>query len=251
MKTCTSVSEGPATGKPVDTTDDRLASLPRRIALPAPDIEVWLMRLDARAHLVKQSAALLSRDERARAERFHFERDRRRYTVARAMLRVLLGKQLSLAPAAIQFRYAKHGKPHVTGVATPIHFNVSHAADRAIYAISRSCVPGVDIEHLNRDIDTEAFAQRFFTRRECAELQRIPAADRKRAFLAVWTRKEAILKSTGEGLQMPLDQIEVTVAPDARPQLLNIIGRRAADWSLYPVNAGREYVATVAAYRGA
>jgi len=252
MKTCTSVSEGLGTGKRVDMPDATLlAGPPCRVMLPAPDIEVWLMPLDARVDQIEQCFALLSRDEQARAERFHFERDRRRYTVARGMLRVLLGNQLGLPPAAIEFRYAQHGKPHVAGTATPIHFNVSHSADMAIYAISRICVPGVDIEHLTRDIEAEALAQRFFTRRECAKLQSIPAADRKRAFLAAWTRKEAIVKSTGDGLRLPLDQIEVTIATDAPPELLNITPGDVADWTLYSVNAGREYVATIAAYRPA
>ena len=249
MKTCASVSDGPATGKPVDGPDDSLASLPCRVTLPAPDIEVWLMSLDTRVDRIKQCFALLSRDEQARAERFHFERDRRRFTVARGMLRVLLGKQLGMAPATIEFRYAQYGKPQVSDRATPIHFNVSHSAEMAIYAISRDCVPGVDIEHVNRDIEAEALAQRFFSHRECAELQRIPAADRKRAFLAAWTRKEAIIKSTGDGLRLPLNQIEVTIAPDAPPELLSIMRGPIKDWTLYPVNAGREYVATVAANR--
>ena len=207
------------------------------------------MPLDAHTRRLEQCAALLSPDEQARAERFHFERDRRRYTVARGMLRVLLGTRLGVAPAAIEFHYAQHGKPLVSGAATPIHFNVSHSADIAVYVISRSCVPGIDIEHVNRDIEAEALAQRFFTRREYADLQRMPAADRKRAFLAAWTRKEAIAKSIGDGLQLALDQIEVTVAPDAPPELLGIMRGRVADWTLYSVDAGHAYVATVAAYR--
>ena len=251
MKKCSSVSEQPGTGKPVDARGDALAGLPCRVTLPAPDIEAWLMPLDAHADQIKQFCALLSRDEQARAERFHFARDRRRYTVARGVLRVLLGNHLDLAPAAIEFQYANYGKPQVTAAATPIHFNVSHSSDMALYAISRSCVPGVDIEHLNRDVEVEALAQRFFSPRERAELQSIPAIDRKCAFLAAWTRKEAIVKSTGDGLRSALDRIEVTVAPDAPPKLLDIMRGDTADWTLYSVNAGREYVATIAAYRPA
>jgi 4'-phosphopantetheinyl transferase len=229
--------------------DEPLASLPCRVELSTPDIEAWLMPLGAHARRVEQCAALLSRDEQARAERFHFERDRRRYTFARGMLRVLLGNRLGVAPTAIEFHYAQHGKPSVTSATAPIHFNLSHSADTAIYAISSSRIPGVDIEHLNRDVEIDALAQRFFTHRECAELQSIPTADRKRAFLAAWTRKEAIVKSTGDGLRLPLDQIEVTVALDAPPKLLSIMGGRGANWTLYSVDAGRDYVATVAAYR--
>jgi 4'-phosphopantetheinyl transferase len=223
--------------------------MPCPVTLPAPDIEVWLAALDADARQLERCAMLLSPAERTRARQFHFERDRRRFTVARGMLRTLLGRQTGLSPAAIVFGQSPYGKPYIESAPAAIHFNVAHSADLAIYAISRSCVPGVDIEFLHRDIDEDAVARRFFTRREYAALQRIPAADRKRAFLTCWTRKEAIVKAAGKGLQLPLDSIEVTVAPDAEPQILSITCGRIADWTLYSVNAGRDHVATVAAHR--
>ena len=221
----------------------------RKITRPAPDIEVWLAALDADARQVERCSMLLSPDERTRAQRFQLERDRRRFTVARAMLRTLLGEQTGLSPAAIVFSQTQYGKPYIRTAPPAIHFNVAHSADLAIYAISRNCVPGVDIEFLHRAIDEDAMAARFFTPREYAELQRIPAAARKRAFLTCWTRKEAIVKALGAGLRLPLDKIEVTVAPDAEPQLLDITCGPIAGWTLYSVDAGRDYVATVAAHR--
>lgn len=245
LKTCASVSEGSGRGKP----DDASKTLARRVALPARDIDVWLMSLNVPDDEIRQYAMHLSRDEQMRAERFHFERDRRRYLVARGMLRILLGRQLDRAPADIVFWYEPHGKPRVAATTPPLHFNVAHSSDMALYAISHHCVPGVDIEHLDRDIDVAAFAQRFFTPRECADLLRIPAAGQKRALLTLWTRKEAVVKSIGAGLQFPLHDFEVTAAPDAPPRLLHITSGCAADWTLYPIDAGGEYVATVAAYR--
>lgn len=244
-----SVRECLPTGKQIATPAGPLAGICRRVKLPAPDIEVWLAPLDADAKRLERCSMLLSRDERARAEHFHFERDRRRYTVARAMLRTLLGEQTGLSPAALVFVQTQYGKPYVSNAPTAIDFNVSHSADLAIYAISRSCVPGVDIESLHRDIDDDAMAKLFFSQREYAELQLIPAAARKRAFLICWTRKEAIVKAIGQGLRMPLDKIEVTVAPNAEPQVLGVTCGQLADWTLYNVDAGRDYVATVAAHR--
>ena len=245
MKPCASVSEGSASGKPGDV----LTTLARQVALPAPDIDVWLMSLHANAGELRQFAVHLSHDELVRAERFHFEPDRRRYVVARGMLRMLLGRHLDRAPADIAFWYEANGKPRLTATAPILHFNVSHSADMALFAFSRQCVPGVDIEHIDRDIDVAALAQRFFAPRECAELMRIPTACRKHAFITLWTRKEAVVKSIGAGLQFPLHDFEVTVAPDAPPRLLRLASGCAADWTLYPVDAGAGYAATVAAYR--
>jgi 4'-phosphopantetheinyl transferase len=235
METCASVSD--------------LAATSKRIPLADAAIEVRLARLDLDADQVGYCASLLSHDEQLRAKRFHFERDRGRFIVARGILRILLGSHLGITPAKVAFGYTKNGKPFVADHAGQIHFNISHSSERALYAISNRCALGVDIEHMNRDIDYANLAERFFSRREHAELQLIPESDRKRAFFACWTRKEAVIKATGEGLSLPLDQFEVTVAPDAAPRVIDFAGaaQRATHWILYDVNVGDGYIATVAA----
>lgn len=246
MQACASLSDLAKTGKRIDQPDAAL----KRITLPTPEIEVWQARLDLHAEEVTQCAKVLSRDENLRADRFHFEHDRRRFIVARSKLRLLLGSRVDIAPATIAFDYMKHGKPFVAGNTTQIHFNVSHSEERALIAISRSFRLGVDIEYLGRDIDCDGLARRYFTHRESATLQHLPAASRKRAFLACWTCKEAVIKATGDGLSLPLDQFEVTVEPDAGPRILAAAILRIADWTLYAADVGSDYVATVAAYRG-
>lgn len=246
MQTCASLCDLAKTGKQIDRPDARF----ERIALPTPEIEVWQVPLDLRAEEIMQCAKVLSRDEKLRADRFQFEHDRRRFIVARGKLRLLLGRRLDVAPSTIVFAYTKHGKPFVAGTTVQIHFNISHSEERALYAMSRQCPLGVDIEYLNRDIDCQGLARRFFTRRESTALQHLPAASRKRAFLACWTRKEAVIKATGDGLSLPLDQVEVTVEPDAEPRILAATNLRIADWTLYAADVGNDYVATVAACRG-
>jgi 4'-phosphopantetheinyl transferase len=246
MQTCASLSDLAKTGKQIDKPDTTL----KRITLPDPSFEAWLMSLDAGAGQDWHCSDVLSRDELQRADRFHFERDRRRFMVTRSTLRMLLARQLGIAPAAIVFGFEKNGKPRIAKPAVQIHFNVSHSGERALIAISRSFRLGVDIEYLNRDIDCDGLARRYFTHRESATLQHLPAASRKRAFLACWTRKEAVIKATGDGLSLPLDQFEVTVEPDAALRILAATNLRIADWTLYVADVGNDYVATVAAYRG-
>ena len=252
METCASLRDLAAASKRNGIAGGALPAAIDRIALPDPEIEAWLARLDLAADQVSQYASLLSGDERLRADRFALERDRRRFVVARGMLRLLLGIYLDMAPAAIAFGYAGNGKPFVADRPVPIHFNVSHAEERALYAFSRSCALGVDIEYLNREVDYGALATRFFSRREHAEIQRCPAADRKRAFIACWTRKEAVVKAVGDGLPLPLDRFEVTVAPGTAPRILDFgaSAQRISDWDLYALDVGSDYLATVAAYRG-
>jgi len=221
-----------------------------RIVVPDPEIEVWLARLDLGIDQIAQCRELLSNDEQLRAGRFHFERDRRRSIVARGVLRMLLGGHLDIAPAAVVFGYTQYGKPFVINQASQIHFNVSHSGERALIALSVSRELGVDIEDVNREIDYGDLAARFFAPRECTALMRIAEPDRKRAFFACWTRKEAVVKAIGSGLSLPLDRFEVTIDPDAAPRVLDfaVPVLDIADLTLHSIDVGGDYVATAAAY---
>ncbi|MEO8442214.1 MAG: 4'-phosphopantetheinyl transferase superfamily protein, partial [Betaproteobacteria bacterium] len=183
------------------------------------------------------------------AARFYFSRDRSRYVAARGMLRVLLGNYLGAASAAIALESTSHGKPVLADRSIPVLFNLAHAEDLAIYALARDCVPGIDIENLDRAVDHDALARRLFSAREYAELQRIPNAERNRAFLACWTCKEAVAKAVGQGLSLALDRIGVTVDPHEPPRVIDAPQGDVREWTLQRVDVGSAYVATLASYR--
>lgn len=232
-----------ATGKCADGTPARAPPLLERIALPGAAVDVWLARLDVDTSLTEQHAALLSMDERQRAMRFHFERDRRRYVVARGTLRMLLAKRLGVTAAEIEFNYAKHGKP---GLAMPpeyVEFNVSHAHERALFAFSRGHRVGADIEYLEREVAYRELAARFFSPCETDALSRFPQSERQRAFLTGWSRKEAIAKARGTGLSASLNGLEVPLGPLTAP---HHTPRR----TLYAPEIGYGYLASVAVWIG-
>lgn len=144
--------------------------------------------------------ALLSTQERARAGRFHHERDRRRFVVARARLRSLLGEHLGVDPHNVVIDVAPGGKP-VLGVnpsAAPVHFNVSHCAELALIAISSSEI-GIDVERVTPSADMDRVAAHFFTGGEVAAFQQLETKDKADFFFRTWVRKEAYLKATGRG----------------------------------------------------
>ena len=246
MQTCASVSDLAAAGKRIGMASRALS----RIALTTPT-GVWQVRLDPAPALVQHCTELLSSNEHLRSQRFHDERGRRRFVVARGMLRVLLGNQLGVSPASITFGYTSHGKPFVVEPAVQVHFNVSHSQECALYAVSCRYRLGVDIEYLHRDIDHNAVARRFFAAGEYSELQQLPASLRRHAFLACWTRKEAVIKALGDGLSLPLDQFKVTRNPHAIPRVIAFSAKyhNITDGNLYPVSVGSDYYATVAEYR--
>lgn len=179
--------------------------------------------------------ALLSIDERLRADRFQFEEDRRRFIVSRAKLRELLARYTN---REIRFEMNEHGKPFLTGGG--VCFNVSHSGDLVLHAISRSCDVGVDVEHVRLDRDLEGIAKRFFSGSESTELERLPTT----AFFNCWTRKEAIVKATGLGISMGLDTFDVPVADGTLPADVVAGGRL---WRLHEVEVPSGYRAAVAA----
>jgi 4'-phosphopantetheinyl transferase len=165
---------------------------------------------------------LLSIDEQDRAGRFHFERDRHRFSAARGALRAILGRYLGIEPRAITFDYGPQGKPSLA-MATPwLRFNVSHSKGLALIAISYGRELGVDVEFVRSLARGPRISERFFSPREAEAIRSVPEHLQERAFFACWTRKEAYIKARGGGLSIPLDGVEVSVDPREPPALLGV-----------------------------
>src|SRR5262245_47506253 len=135
------------------------------IGLGRDEVHVWLAHLDQPDHSVADCRAILSDGERARADRFRFERDRTAYTVARAALKMLLSSYLGIPSAGIEFEYSAHGKPYLSLPANSaeICFNISHSHGLALLAFSIGRLVGVDVEQVRPDFGTLEIARRFFS----------------------------------------------------------------------------------------
>jgi 4'-phosphopantetheinyl transferase len=213
-------------------------------------VHVWLVITEQMAPYTGRLATLLAADERHRAERFHFARDRQRFIVAHGLLRVLLGSYLGYPPDRLEFVSGPHGKPALAGAtgASSLRFNLSHAHGRVLYAVTDRRKIGVDIEELRELPDAEQIAERFFSAREREAWHAVPAHEKNAAFLACWARKEAYLKAIGTGLAMPLDGFEVSLAPDEPARLVEVRGdpQEAPRWSLRDLPPICGYVAALA-----
>ena len=199
--------------------------------------------------LMPGALEVLDDDERARAARFVFDRHRSRFIAAHACLRLLLGQYIGQAPAALRFTAGARGKPRLLDEGTDVRFNLSHSGDRALIAVSVGIEVGVDIEQARPEALLD-LARRFFAPGEVAALEALPMAEQPGAFVRGWTRKEAFIKALGDGLSFPLDQFEVSLAPDAAGQLLRSCGSdvdATARWRLVSLAAPPGYAAAVAA----
>ncbi len=225
---------------------------PGNAGVPTGRVDVWSVRLDEPARTGSEILTL-SPDEIARANRFHFEKDRIHFTRCRSALRDLLAGYLAIPAADIRFEYLTSGKPQLAAEQNPsaLQFNVSHSANMALIAVGSEHRLGVDIEKIRGDVDTTALAERFFSLRERAGLQALPDHLRVPGFFACWTRKEAFLKATGEGLSFPLEDFSVTTHPDLDPEIEEIKGStdNGKRWFLADLSIVDGFRATVARER--
>ena len=132
-----------------------------------------------------------------------------------------------------------------------LQFNVSHSANIALIAFSSEHRLGVDVEKSRADVDTTALSERFFSLRERTGLQALPDPLRVLGFFACWTRKEAFLKATGDGLAFPLADFSVTTHPDLDPRLEDLKGDPEAwkHWFLSDLEVANGFRAAVAVER--
>ena len=219
---------------------------PTGLMLGSRHIHLWQAVLEATPERLLDYWALLAPDERERAERFRFPEHRDRFVVGRGILRALLGNYLAISPARVRFEYTERGKPFLADEPA-LAFNLSHSRDRALFAFAWHAQLGVDLECVRPMPEAAQLAARFFCPTEAAILAATPAAERSRAFFRAWTRKEAYLKATGEGI-LGLSDVEVAIAADLPPRILAIGGDRvqALGWSLYHLEPAADYVGALA-----
>jgi 4'-phosphopantetheinyl transferase len=191
---------------------------------------------------------LLSNDERGRGDGFAFDRDARRFTVSRAVLRTLLSRVTGVPARELKFQIEPDGKPVLEpGMGQPVHFSVSRSEELALIGFAQRPL-GVDIEWLERAIDVEALADYVLSRRERDSFKRLDPRDRRKAFFQCWTIKEAYLKAIGKGLLAPPTMVEVSFRPGERAGLQSIFGNeRAASRGCAELVVPREgYIGAVA-----
>ncbi|MEJ6391561.1 4'-phosphopantetheinyl transferase family protein [Gymnodinialimonas ulvae] len=182
----------------------RLAPLPPVVGhlTGVADVALFTCDLDAGgAAGLAADRALLAPDEHARADRFHFDRDRERYIRGRAFMRRRLAEVTGRAAQALPLVDGPWGKPALRDGA--VAFNLSHSGALAVLAISRAGPVGIDVERIDRTIDVPGLSQSCFLPAERAVLDALEPDARQRRFFAFWTAKEAVMKRTGQGMSLP------------------------------------------------
>jgi 4'-phosphopantetheinyl transferase len=224
-----------------------MADLDLARRLCGSDVHVWVIDLEASQSCVRKLSSTLSSDEMDRATSFTFEHLTTRFCVCRGLLRAFVGTYLGTAPRDIEFLYGRCGKPFVAG-ADAFQFNLAHSENMAVYAFACGCDLGIDIERVRDIQDIAGIARHFFCPEEVADLTSVSARERLESFFACWTRKEAYIKATGEGLSASLDSFRVALQPWESPCFVHINGSTsdAGLWSLHSFRPNEEHIGALA-----
>ncbi|MGH9596466.1 MAG: 4'-phosphopantetheinyl transferase family protein, partial [Edaphobacter sp.] len=180
--------------------------------LESGEVQLWRINLVDAAGPVEENFLLLSPPEQATASRRRAGRTREHFAIGRTCLKILLGNALAVDPGQLTLVQGPHGKPEIPSLnGTRLQFNVAHSKDTILIALSRQTPVGVDVEYINLATDIMEVAHANFTENETASLAAIADPEmRRRCFYIYWTRKEAIVKTDGRGLLLPLTSFDVS-----------------------------------------
>lgn len=218
--------------------------------LAVHEIHIWSAALNQLDSSLSKFIQTLSIDERIRAARFHFDRDRNHFIVKRGILRTILGSYLNVEANRLQFCFGKNGKPSLADALgnKTIGFNVSHSNGIALFAFVRDYEIGVDIERIRDIPEMDEIVEQFFSPKENAVFRSLPESEKKEAFFNCWVRKEAFIKAIGDGLYYPLDKFEVSLVAEQPANLVSIKedSRAASRWSIQELKLSSGFAAAFA-----
>ena len=216
---------------------------PADVRIGDREVHAWRLPLTPSEPRLEAMLDTLSAGQRARAARFHFERDRRRYVASEGLMREILARYLGVAPAEIRFEYGRRGKPALAR-APWLRFNLSRSHELALLGVTRSREIGVDVERVRDLGDWELIAKHFFAEAERQALAGLPPDLRIPGFFNCWTRKEAYVKAVGDGLYQALDSFTVSLAPEQPARLVSVADDPAetARWRVEHVRPEPGYV---------
>lgn len=178
-------------------------------------VHIWVV--DAKCNSLPN---FLSATEIKRWNGFYFSQDKQIFYQSHNALRLILSYYLSEKPSEIEYELTSFGKPFLKS--RRLQFNLSHTDTMAVIAVTEDAEIGVDIENVNRKVEYDDLAKRFFCETEYQKLAKVYSPKKRDAFFNCWTRKEAFIKAVGEGLSYPLNDFEVTLLSNEPVQINHI-----------------------------
>jgi 4'-phosphopantetheinyl transferase len=209
------------------------------VVLSESEVHIWRINIRRNLHLLNRFKAPLDPGEIVRAGKYLQQKDQRRFIISRGAQRIILSRYLNKPPAELEFILGDNKKPHVVNTGgNIIHYNLSHSGDWILLAIATSAV-GADVEFVDEAFPFTDILPANFSNDEVAYITQNHSAER---FFTLWTRKEAILKATGQGLG---EYLQITPALDGEHVLPQSIAGGDKNWELKSFNVQPNYAGCV------
>lgn len=211
------------------------------------NVHIWLTDVCDVGEAVPSLLQLLSPDERKRAEKYHFNKDRGSFVIRRAVLRMILGLYTGEKAEDLQFTYNNFDKPELKSQ-LPINFNSSSSNKVGIITIALDTRIGIDIEFVDNAFPKLELAEKYFSTDEVHALSDLQPALQTAAFFDCWTKKEAFVKAKGGGMSHPLPELAVSLDEQGRFSV-NADSDETAGWIIESFVPQHNYIASIA-YEG-
>lgn len=226
------------------------------IPLAQNEIHLWFANYDEiddeRMH--EAYRALFNEQEKRQELQFYFAKDRRRYLVTRALVRIVLSRYQSVSPKDWIFSTNAYGRPEIANAGMSgarLSFNISHTHSLIVLGVTRGRALGVDVENICTRAVSIDIADRFFSPAEVAVLAGVPPSQQQARFFEYWTFKESYIKARGMGLSIPLDKfsfhyphdgaVEIVIHPELKDD--------PARWQFWQFRPMPEYLVAICAER--
>ncbi|MEV0911053.1 4'-phosphopantetheinyl transferase family protein [Streptomyces hokutonensis] len=197
--------------------------------------------------------ALLTEAERERYRQFHEAADRARFVTGRALTRATMSRFLGVPPDRLEFSRTcrrcggPHGKPEVPGAS--VDFSLSHSGEHVLLAVAEHVEVGVDVERTSGQ-NSDRLAARVLSATERSRFAAVAPGRRDHAFRVYWTRKEALLKSVGQGVLSAMEEITVSDAEEQAELVAWGARTDVSRFELTDLRAPSGYVAALAVHGG-
>ena len=213
------------------------------------EIHVMWFELDQPQHIVDNYYRILNRDEKKRILNFKTELLRKRHTVSRGVLRMLISKYLDAKPEMVEFLYSKQGKPFLSSPKNTINlqFNMSHSNRLGMCAFTKDDAVGVDVEKIRKLSNLEDMIEMCMSEFEKGWFSKLPPTTRNQMFYKVWTVKEAFIKAIGAGFSFPLVNVEVKISVDNKCEFHRIKKESGlfGKWRVFTFAPDRNFTASL------
>lgn len=214
-------------------------------------VHIWRVSLQGTANDLSHAKSLLSAEEIEYGQEFYRAELRTRSWLTHAWKRYILSQYLEHQfPQQLSFIKDKYGKPYLKlPVKHDLQFNISHSANTALIAVTKTYEIGVDIEKINADINFLELTEEFFSPTEYKQLVNLCPTEQLLAFYRLWTLKEAVVKALGKGLSYSLSSFDVSLASDFKHCLRKLLEPLSEQWSVFSFVLDKDYIGALASSR--